>query len=138
MNRAAAELIRESFIQIREQPVRIAMLFYGRLFDLEPSVRQYFPQDMRAQSRKLMDMIEVVVDGLDRFDQLRPALRELGLRHAGYGARPEHYPLVTSALLWTFGQALDREFYPEVRKAWADALEEINREMLAGSAGCAK
>lgn len=131
---AQEQLIRDSFEVIHEMPQAIAMLFYGRLFDLDPSLRKMFKIDMQTQSRKLMDTLRATVDSLDRFDELRPFLRELGRKHAlEYGVRPEHYQVVTEGLLWAFGQALQPHFYPETRAAWRTVLDDIAREMLAGA-----
>lgn len=129
------QLIRDSFEVIHEMPQAIAMLFYGRLFDLDPSLRKMFKIDMQTQSRKLMDTLRATVDSLDRFDELRPFLRELGRKHAvDYGVRPEHYKVVTEALLWAFGQAMQPYFHAETKAAWKAVLDDISREMLAGAA----
>src|SRR5215475_7547605 len=99
------QLIRDSFEIVHEMPEAIAMLFYGRLFNLDPSLRKMFKVDMRTQSKKLMDTLAAVVDSLEHFDRMRPMLRELGRKHAvEYGVKPEHYQLVLEALLWSFGQ----------------------------------
>ena len=36
-----------------------ALEFYGRLFELDPSVRALFKNDMKDQGRKLMAMLKV-------------------------------------------------------------------------------
>jgi nitric oxide dioxygenase len=129
-------LIRDSFEIVHEMPEAIAMLFYGRLFNLDPSLRGMFKIDMQTQSRKLMDTLAAVVDSLEHFDRMRPALRELGRKHAvEYHVKPEHYRLVMDALLWAFAQALQRNFYPETKAAWKTVLEDITKEMLAGAEG---
>jgi hemoglobin-like flavoprotein len=129
-----AELIRDSFEIVHEMPEAIAMLFYGRLFNLDPSVRGMFKVDMRTQSKKLMDTLTAVVDSLQHFDRMRPMLRELGRKHSvEYGVKAEHYGLVTEALLWAFGQALQPHFYPETKAAWKAVLDDIAQEMLAGT-----
>ena len=131
---AQGQLVRESFEVIHEMPQAIALLFYGRLFDLDPSLRSMFKTDMHTQSRKLMDTLRAAVDSLDHFDQLRPVLRDLGRKHAvEYGVKPEHYKVVIEALLWAFGQAMHPHFYPETKAAWKTVLEDISREMLAGA-----
>ena len=129
-----ASRIRESYELVRESPTAIAMLFYGRLFNLEPSLRNLFKNDLRVQAKKLVDTLEQVVHCIDRLDAMRPQLRELGRLHVTYGVQPEHYRTVTSALLWAFGQALQADFDAECRAAWSSALDEICREMLAGAA----
>jgi|SRR6478752_852032 len=129
------QLIRDSFAVVHEMPEAIAMLFYGRLFNLDPSLRQMFRVDMHVQSKKLMDTLAAVVDSLQHFDRMRPVLRELGRKHAvEYGVRPEHYQLLLDSLLWAFAQALQQDFYPETKAAWKAVLEDISKEMLAGTA----
>jgi hemoglobin-like flavoprotein len=128
------QLVRESFEVIHEMPQAIAMLFYGRLFDLDPALRAMFKTDMQKQSKKLMDTLRASVESLHRFDEMRPVLRELGRKHAvEHGVRPEHYQVVIEALLWAFGQAMQPHFYPETKAAWKTVLEDISREMLAGA-----
>ncbi len=55
-----------------------AELFYGRLFELDPSLRQLFKGDMAEQGRKLMAMINVAVAALDRLETIVPAVKDLG------------------------------------------------------------
>ncbi len=93
---------------------------------------------MREQSRKLIVMLATIVDSLDRFGEMTPVLRELGARHVKYGVKPEHYKTLSSALLWAFGKALERDYYPEVRTAWTAAIDAINREMLSGADAAAR
>ena len=129
-----SQLIRDSFAIVHQMPEAIAMLFYGRLFNLDPGLRSLFKIDMLTQSRKLMDTLIAVVDSLDRFDHLRPMLRELGRKHTvEYGVRPEHYQVLIEALLWAFAQAMQSQFYPETKAAWRTVLEDITREMQAGA-----
>jgi len=127
-------LVRESFPDVREMAGPVANLFYGRLFALDPSLRPMFRQDIELQGRKLMDMLTAVVDNLDQFDGLAPALRALGQKHVGYGVRPEHYQTVGKALMWALGQALNDEFYPELRAAWLAIIEAVSLSMKNGAA----
>jgi hemoglobin-like flavoprotein len=128
------QLIRESFPAIREMAGPVSLLFYGRLFALEPALRPMFRQDIELQGRKLMDMLTAVVDNLDHFEGLAPTLRALGQKHAGYGVRPEHYQTVARALMWALGQALDAQFYPELRTAWLAIIEAVSVSMKKGAA----
>lgn len=128
-----AELVRDSFEIVKEMSTATALLFYGRLFDLDPSLRGLFHIDLRVQAKKLMDTLAMVVDSADRLEELRPTLRALGKRHVEYGVRPEHYTTVCTALLWALGQALQPDFDGPVKAAWTNILEEISREMIAGA-----
>ena len=134
MNAEQKRLIRESFESISDSLGPISLLFYARLFELDPSLRPMFHQDIAIQGRKLMNTLTAVVENLDNLGQLSPALRALGLRHTGYGVRLEHYQLVKGALLWTLGQVLDTDFYPEVKAAWSEVIDSVSAAMQAGAA----
>jgi len=126
--------IRDSFAEVGEMTGPLASLFYGRLFELDPSIRPMFHGDIARQGRKLMDMLSAVVENLDRLETLTPILQSMGQRHAGYGVRPEHYRLVEEALLWSLGQALPYGLDEESRAAWTKALHRIAAEMRDGAA----
>lgn len=128
-----AQLVRDSFEIVREMATPTAMLFYGRLFDLDPSLRALFHVDFKVQSRKLMDTLALVAESSDRLEELRPALRELGRRHIDYGVKPEHYQTVSTALLWALSQALQPDFDGEMRGAWIRLLDHVCTEMMAGA-----
>src|SRR6266852_6580396 len=95
------QLIRETFPQLREVAGPLAQLFYGRLFEIAPSVRPMFRSDIRVQGRKFTDMLEALVEGLENFDRHKPALRAMGLRHIGYGVVPQHYDTLAAPFLWS-------------------------------------
>ena len=126
-------LVRESFESIEEYAESVWLLFYGRWFSLEPSVRSLFPSSMQQQARKLMEMLRAVIQAQDRFDALRPVLAELGRKHVAYGAQPSHYESLRSALLWALGQALGEEFGRETRDAWTALLIAVSAAMLEGT-----
>lgn len=127
------QMVRESFPVIREVAGPLSQLFYGRLFELQPGLRPMFRHDLASQGRKLMEMLSVIVDHLDRLESLDPVLRELGRRHAGYGVLPQHYATVEQALLWSFGHAMEYEFDDELKGAWRAIITEVSNAMLAGA-----
>ena len=118
MTQQQIELIQRSFAQVAPAAETVAALFYERLFILDPSLRPMFRGDLQEQGRKLMQVLAFAVNGLERLDQIVPAVEQLGRRHAGYGVRDEHYATVGAALLWTLEQGLGAEFTPEMREAW--------------------
>ena len=137
MNAEQVRLVRESFEKVVPIADAAAALFYGRLFDLDPSLESLFKGDMVEQGRKLMQMIGVAVKGLDRLEQVLPAVRVLGARHAGYGVRERHYDTVGRALIWTLKKGLGDDFTPETEAAWAEtyaALAGVMKEAQAAAA----
>lgn len=111
-----------------------AQLFYAKLFELEPSLRNLFPGDMAGQGQKLMQVMDVTVNGLHRLARIVPAVQALGRRHVGYGVTDQHYDLVAEALLWTLAKGLDTEFTQEVEEAWTDAYNLLATTMREAAA----
>src|SRR5215469_6788612 len=126
-------LIRDSFECLREDGRPLMLLFYGKLFEMDPSARRLFHNDISLQGRKLMDMLTQIVDSLEDFESLKPRLAELGRKHAGYGVRLEQYETLTSALLWAIAQALEGNFDAATREAWYLAITAICHAMKAGT-----
>ena len=112
-------LVQKSFAVIAPIADDAAVLFYQRLFEIDPSLKGMFRGDMAEQRRKLMQMLTAAVKGLQRVDRLVPVLEDLGRRHIGYGVTHQHYDTVGAALLWTLEKGLGRAFTPEVKEAWA-------------------
>lgn len=137
MTSAQKLLVQTTFAALAPIADTAAALFYGRLFEIDPSLRSLFKGDMVEQGRKLMQMIGVAVAGLDRLDQLVPAVQQLGVRHAAYGVKDEHYATVATALLWTLEQGLGADFTPEVKEAWAAAYTVLAATMKDAAATAA-
>jgi len=112
------KLVQDSFALVAPIADTAAQLFYGRLFELDPSLRHMFKSDMKEQGRKLMQMLSVAVHALDNLDGIISAVQALGQRHVGYGVTMEHYAIVGDALLWTLEQGLGKAFTPDVKEAW--------------------
>ena len=126
-------LIRESFVSIREVAGPLSLLFYGRLFAMEPGVRPLFQNDIAKQGMKLMEMLTAVVENIDQVEELTPVLQAMGQRHAGYGVLPAHYAMVEAALLWSLGQALGAALDAEGKAAWRKVIGVVSQKMQEGA-----
>ena len=113
------ELVQRSFDVIAPIADDAAALFYRRLFEIDPTLREMFKGDMAEQRRKLMQMLTAAVKGLPRLDRLVPVVEDLGRRHVAYGVTDDHYDTVGAALLWTLEKGLGSAFTADVREAWA-------------------
>lgn len=129
------KLVQQSFAKVAPISEQAAELFYGRLFEIAPSVRAMFPNDMTEQRRKLMATLAIVVNGLSNLEMILPAASSLATRHVAYGARPEHYPVVGEALLWTLEQGLGADWTPATAEAWTAAYTLLSEFMIAQAYG---
>src|SRR6266849_4809664 len=97
-----------------------------------------FPNDMTEQRKKLMSTLAVVVNGLSNLEAVLPAASALAKRHVGYGAKPEHYPVVGGALLWTLEKGLGEAWTPETATAWTAAYRTLSGYMISEAYGSAQ
>ncbi len=112
-------LVQESWADVVPIAETAAELFYGHLFELDPSLKAMFAHSsMKEQGKKLTQMITVAVKGLDHLGTIVPAVEALERQHVGYGVQDSHYETVGVALLWTLEQGLDERFTPETAAAW--------------------
>lgn len=129
-------LVQASFSKVASRLDAVGPHFYQRLFDIDPSLRLLFRGNISTQGRKLTAMVEFFVRELDRIDTLLPIVQALGVRHAHYGVRENHYDSFGAAWLWTLAQELRADFTPEVKDAWlavytllANAMKESAAEV---------
>ncbi|HMN29219.1 MAG TPA: globin family protein [Caldilineaceae bacterium] len=133
MNPTQIALIQSSFAKVAPISDLAADLFYDRLFTLDPTLPHLFKGDLREQKRKLMTMLALAVNSLQRMEKLQATLRELGRRHQSYGTEPQHYDTVVAALLWTLEQGLGAEFTAEVKSAWVALYTRLAAIMQEGA-----
>jgi hemoglobin-like flavoprotein len=127
--------IQESFTKVAPISEQAAELFYGRLFEIAPSVKPLFRGDMKEQGRKLMATLAVVVNGLDNLDGILPAASALAKRHVEYGVKPTHYAPVGEALLWTLERGLGAHWTAELAAAWGAAYSVLSEFMIGEAYG---
>ena len=132
MTREQIRLVRDTFPTLKSMGTAMPQLFYGRLFQLDPSTRSLFRSDIRVQSAKFAQMLTALVNGLDELGSFDTALRQMGQRHAGYNVKLAQYDLVRDALLWAIGQALGPDWNRDVKAAWTALLEHVNSVMRDG------
>ena len=128
------KLVQNSWSKVLPNSEMAANLFYGRLFEIDPSTKVLFKGDMKEQGKKLMNMITAAVNGLNDLDGLVPVVQDLGRRHGGYGVQDKHYGSVASALLWTLEQVLGDAFTTEVKMAWTETYMLLAGVMKDASA----
>jgi nitric oxide dioxygenase len=131
-------LVQESFARIAPISEAAAVLFYDRLFEIAPQVKAMFPADMTEQRRKLMATLAVVVNGLGNLESILPAASALAKRHVSYGAKPQHYPVVGAALLWTLEKGLGDAWTTEAAEAWTAAYGTLSGYMISEGYGSAQ
>lgn len=128
-----ADILRDSFELLAPQAEEVMSRFYDELFSRFPAVKPMFAKTTKAKQMKmLLASLKLVIANLDNPDKLVPALKEMGKRHKGYGAVPEHYGAVAETLLDVMKEFAGKAWTKKVHNAWSDALNLVAETMLGG------
>ncbi len=129
MNENQIKLINTSWDTVMQYPD--AMLsFYDRLFEIAPQAKHYFPDDLTKQSEKLAYTIGFVVGNLERLDEIKGAIEDLGRFHNKLKIKPEYYLSVKTALIETIEHVMKDEYKKEMGDAWDVALTTVATIMI--------
>jgi len=124
-------LVKKSSKVFRDiDPVLIGDVFYSKLFLEVPHVKHLFKTSRDVQSRKLIDMLSVIVGRLDRLDEITEDIQQLAIRHVRYGAKPEHYKAIGRTLIWTLKQGLGVDWTPDLEDAWISCYKTLSDTMI--------
>lgn len=133
LDNALIQSLRTTYERVRAEEMRLATLFYTRLFSAAPALRGMFKGDLSAQAAKLTGALDAVVQNLERPRENAEMLAELGRRHAAYGAKPEHYDLVVDLLVQSMREVLQAGDDDRAIREWRMALRLIADQMIAAS-----
>jgi hemoglobin-like flavoprotein len=125
--------VRKSLGLVERQAHVAALVFYQKLFELDPLLRPLFKADIEVQAVKLMDTLAAVLSFLEKPEQLVDLFEEMGGRYSEYGVRQEHYRTVGAALHSMLANVLGRNFTPETREAWSALYKFAVRKMAKGA-----
>lgn len=133
LDTALVERLRSTYEIVRREDLRLAEVFYTKLFAAAPHLRLMFPGDLGAQAVKLSAALDAVVQNFEDPRANHAVLTDLGRRHGGYGVKPEHYrltiDLLVDAMREVGGTAIDENRLDE----WRSALRLISDQMIAAA-----
>ncbi|MEW2289375.1 globin domain-containing protein [Streptomyces sp. NPDC047841] len=136
-------LITSSFAVVEPHGTKVTKVtkyFYEHLFDNNPGVRALFARHMQEQEDRLWNVLGGLVANLEDTETVVRILRNLGARHVGYGALPEHFPAVGASLLATLRHFAGEAWTPETEESWTAlygvitaTMSEAMAEVAAGA-----
>ena len=128
------DALETSFDLLAPRGDELTDVFYARLFATAPGVRPLFAHtDMKRQKAMLLAALVLLRKSLRDLDAIVPTLRELGARHAAYGAESAHYPVVGAVLIASMAEIAGPQWEPEYEDAWAEAFAVVSGAMLDGA-----
>lgn len=123
-------LVKNSWSYVVTDTEAAGKLFYQRLFEVAPGVRNLFQGEIKFQARKLMNMVTLIVTKLHKLDEIMDEVKSLAVRHNRYGAEPAHYEVVGQCLLWTLEKGLGDKWNEETHQAWAAVYGVLSDAMI--------
>lgn len=134
MTTTEISIVQNSWRTLREVDARIiGDVFYSKLFLDAPYLKPLFNTSVPEQSKKLVNMLNVVIARLDSLNDLKNDIRQLGARHRKYGVKTSHYDLVGNALIWTLQTALGSEWNEGLSQAWVKCYTTLASAMIEGA-----
>ena len=124
------ELVGNSWDYVLRNSREAGTVFYKKLFEIDPGIRQLFKGEIHVQSQKLVAMITVAVHELNNLEEIIADVKTLGVRHQQNSVKPEHYASMAVALLWTIENALGKEWNNEVKEAWMAVYTTLAKTMI--------
>ena len=91
--------VRASFAEVAREPRALAARFYEELFLMAPELRSLFPSDLTSLQGHFEAALALVIRNLEEMKALQDPLRDLGVQHVHWRARPEDYLFVRDAIL---------------------------------------
>jgi hemoglobin-like flavoprotein len=128
------ELIENSWDSVLLNNQEAGLAFYGKLFEIDSSLRRLFKEDIYAQSKELLSLITFIVHKLNNYNDIIQDIKALGERHKNYRVKPEYYTAVSSALLWTLEKCLGEKWDEEIGQAWIMMYTNLSEIMMTASA----
>jgi hemoglobin-like flavoprotein len=125
--------LRHSFAEVSAQPRALASRFYEELFTAAPRLRQLFPADMTSLQGHFEAALALVIRNLEDVTALHDSLRDLGVQHVHWGAKPGDYFFVRDALIRAIRSAAT-SWSDELENDWKRAITAIAVPMLQGAA----
>ena len=111
-------LVQASWQKVDEKNHEVAQMFYQRLFELAPELRQFYQTDLQECGARLMRNLGIAVTSLRRMDSVLPMLQDFAAQRVERGIKDGYETVVRNAMLWALEQRLAESFTQDVSTAW--------------------
>ncbi|MDX1803962.1 MAG: hypothetical protein R3292_07750 [Alcanivorax sp.] len=115
--------VQTSWKQVLPYAQSTSELFYHKLFDLDPALRQRFHGNLKHHGRALFEHLSRLIthlDGINSGQDTPPTAPD-----DEFTLRGQTYDSIGAALLWTLRAALGERFDAALAHAWTSAYTRI-------------
>ena len=125
--------LKSSFAHVSAEPRALATRFYQELFTAAPALRSLFPADMTSLQGHFEAALALVIRNLEDVSALQESLRDLGVQHVHWGAKPQDYFVVRDSIVRAIHSG-SASWSEELEADWRHAITAIAVPMLQGAA----
>jgi hemoglobin-like flavoprotein len=122
------QLVRQSWQKAAEEPLRLAILFYDRLFEQAPELRYVFRTPMSVQTSQLMKMFGFYINHMNRPIFSVSMIQEFGLNEE---LSPAQLSFLTETLVLTIKNILEVDWNQEMEASWTAFNENCQQHNLS-------
>lgn len=128
VNKEEIEIINSTVPILQEKGVEITSLFYKRLFEQHPELRDVFNQPNQKQGFQSTALATAVLAAAQHIEDLTPivpVVMPVAHKHCALQVMPEHYPIVGENLLIAIQEVTGLEADDPIIQTWGKAYGEI-------------
>jgi nitric oxide dioxygenase len=125
LTQAQIDIVKATAPVVAEHANTITATFYPILFRDFPEVREVFNQTHQgggSQPKALANAVVAFAANIERFDEIKPALRHIIEKHVSLNISAPQYEAVAVSLLKAIAEVLGSAVTPEVADAWGAAF----------------
>lgn len=119
---------------LREHGLTITTVFYNRLFENHPELKNLFNAGNQAngsQQQSLASAVFAYAANIENSAALAPVIERIVHKHVSVGIKPEHYPIVGQHLIAAIQEVLGDAATPELLDAWVEAYGLLADALIA-------
>jgi len=121
------QLVRDSFRMVEPFSTVIATLFYNRLYEIAPHLRERLSCEARHQGALFVEFVTSVIGNFGNREAVESIALELRLKHRAFAGCLKAIPAVETAFFWTLKEVLQKDFTPEICSAWVVFYQELQQ-----------
>lgn len=133
MDEKSLTLVRRSFLRLIPVSEIAVDMFRERLVLLSPELGPLLRRRGAYSELGLSRTLALMVEALSEPDRMVRLARRIGYRYSHLGVKPEHYPAVGDALIWTLGHLVEETMGKDAVQAWREAYDVLSKHMAEGA-----
>lgn len=131
LSQKTIDIVKATAAPVKENAEAITTRMYEILFSEFPETKVLFEGSDPEQHKKLAAAIAAYAANIDNLGALSSAVEKMATTHMLKKVKPEHYPMVGTALLKAIKDVLGDAATDEVLEAWKEAYFFLGDILMA-------